>query len=142
MAKDIYHHAIKRALEKDGWQITHDPLTIVFEQERVYVDLGAEQLFAAQKETTQIAVEVKSFISASAITDLHNALGQYSMYEALLEIEDPNRILFLAIPSSAKDFMTRPISQLLIKRFKLRILIVDTEQEVIESWIPKPPMQT
>ncbi|MEH2158944.1 element excision factor XisH family protein [Nostoc sp.] len=25
MAKDLYHEQVKRALEKDGWQITHDP---------------------------------------------------------------------------------------------------------------------
>ena len=151
MAKDLYHNAIKHAfltikhtfghgrLEKDGWTITHDPLTIFYEAERLYVDLGAEQLFAAQKNATRIAVEVKSFLSASSLTDLHNALGQYSMYEALLEIEDPERSLVLAIPTSAEPVFQRPLGQLLIKRFQLRIMIVDTDQEVIESWIPNPP---
>src|SRR5579863_7470565 len=27
-AKDIYHDPFVRALQKDGWTITHDPLTI------------------------------------------------------------------------------------------------------------------
>ena len=26
-AKDKFHDAVKHALEKEGWQITHDPLT-------------------------------------------------------------------------------------------------------------------
>ncbi|WP_392535977.1 element excision factor XisH family protein [Nostoc sp. C117] len=25
MAKDLYHEQVKRVVEKDGWQITHDP---------------------------------------------------------------------------------------------------------------------
>lgn len=27
-AKDVYHDIVKRALEKDGWRITDDPLVI------------------------------------------------------------------------------------------------------------------
>jgi XisH protein len=139
VAKDIYHYAVKRALEKDGWQITHDPLTIYFEEERLFVDLGAERLLAAEKETVRIAVEVKSFLSASSVTDLHNALGQYAMYEALLEIEDPSRILVLAVPRIAEPLFQRPLGKLLIERFKLRMMIVETDEEVIDSWIPHSP---
>ena len=29
-AKDVFHDAVKRALEKDGWDITNDPLFIRF----------------------------------------------------------------------------------------------------------------
>ncbi len=25
MAKDLFHEAVKVALQKDGWEITHDP---------------------------------------------------------------------------------------------------------------------
>ena len=28
MAKDVFHQQVKNALIKDGWKITHDPLTI------------------------------------------------------------------------------------------------------------------
>lgn len=27
MAKDIFHDTVKIALQNEGWQITHDPLT-------------------------------------------------------------------------------------------------------------------
>ncbi|WP_413773910.1 element excision factor XisH family protein [Nostoc sp. MG11] len=27
-AKDVFHEVVKKALQKDGWQITHDPLSI------------------------------------------------------------------------------------------------------------------
>ncbi|PSN15187.1 hypothetical protein C7293_08370 [filamentous cyanobacterium CCT1] len=41
-AKDLLHDAVKGALEKDGWTITHDPLFISFGGVKMYVDLGAE----------------------------------------------------------------------------------------------------
>jgi len=80
MAKDIYHSTVKIALEKDGWTITDDPLTLKFGRRSAFVDLGAEKLFAAEKADKRIAVEVKSFISPSPVKDLEQALGQYIMY--------------------------------------------------------------
>ena len=67
MAKDIYHNTVRKALEKDGWTITHDPLTLKIGGRSTYVDLGAEKLFAAEKDDQQIAVEVKSFIAPSPV---------------------------------------------------------------------------
>jgi hypothetical protein len=77
-AKDIYHEVVKNALIKDGWTITDDPLKLTIGSRSLYVDLGAEKLIAAQKDSQRIAVEIKSFISPSPINDLENALGQYS----------------------------------------------------------------
>ena len=55
-ARDIFHHAVRLALQKDGWTITHDPLTIDLADGQLQVDLGAERLIAAQKNHQQIAV--------------------------------------------------------------------------------------
>lgn len=60
-AHDLYHNAVKSALVKDGWTITHDPFTITFGRRDVYVDLGAERMIAAEKGNERIAVEIKSF---------------------------------------------------------------------------------
>ena len=44
-AKDIYHQAVKNAMLKDGWTITHDPFRIRLARgKNLFVDLGAEQL--------------------------------------------------------------------------------------------------
>ena len=80
MAKDIYHNTVKIALEKDGWTITDDPLTLRIGGRSAFIDLGTEKLFAAEKKDKRIAVEVKSFISPSPVKDLEQALGQYIMY--------------------------------------------------------------
>jgi len=41
-AKDKIHDAIKNAVIKDGWKITHDPYAIRYEEVTAYADLGAE----------------------------------------------------------------------------------------------------
>lgn len=56
-AKDIFHDAVKRALEKDGWNITHDPLFLSFGGVDMYVDLGAERILATDRGDEKIAAE-------------------------------------------------------------------------------------
>lgn len=96
-ARDLHHDALKHALVKDGWTITHDPLRLAWGGKDMYVDLGAERLLTAEKEGRKIAVELKSFVSPSEINDLQNALGQYCLYHSVLQRNEPERRLYLAI---------------------------------------------
>ena len=64
-AKDIYHNVVINALIKDGWTITDDPFILRWGSKDLYIDLGAEQLLAVEKNGDKIAVEIKSFIGAS-----------------------------------------------------------------------------
>lgn len=61
-ARDRFHNAVKTGLEKQGWKITHDPLTVSFELGDMYIDLGADKILAAERENKKIAVEIKSFL--------------------------------------------------------------------------------
>lgn len=65
--RDAYHDIVRRALEADGWIITHDPLMLQFGERNVYVDMGAEMPMAAEKAGRKIAIEVKSFLSLSVV---------------------------------------------------------------------------
>lgn len=60
MAKDKIHYAVKTALENDGWQVTDDPLVLFFD-DSVAIDLGAEKLIIAERGIEKIAVEIKTF---------------------------------------------------------------------------------
>ncbi|HEY9874324.1 MAG TPA: element excision factor XisH family protein [Candidatus Obscuribacterales bacterium] len=134
-AKDIYHNVVKIALEKDGWKITDDPLRLTIGSRSVYVDLGAEKLFAAEKEGRKIAVEVKSFVNPSPVNDLENALGQYILYAKILEEEQPERVIYLAIPLNVfEDIFSEPIGQILLRKTDLRLLVFDPKKEVIVQW--------
>lgn len=102
-AKDIFHQHVRRALEKDGWTITHDPLSLPWGNTGVQIDLGAERLIAAERGTHKIAVEVKSFLSPSKVDDLENALGQLRLYAYLLRQHHPERELFLPVRQDVYD---------------------------------------
>ena len=45
-ARDSFHQAVKMALIKEQWQITHDPLSLRFGGVDFAIDLGAEKLIA------------------------------------------------------------------------------------------------
>lgn len=96
--KDLFHQAVRRALEKDGWTITHAPLPLKVGTLKLEVDLGADKPITAQKENQKIAVEVKSFLRTSKITELYHAFGQYFPDKVALQKPEPDRILYLAIP--------------------------------------------
>lgn len=98
-AKDKFHDVVKAALQKDGWQITHDPLLLRIQGiTDMYVDLGAQKLIAADRYGEKIAVEVKSFIGTSTISEFHTAIGQFINYRYALEVQEPERVLYLAVP--------------------------------------------
>jgi len=135
-AKDIYHNSVKNALIKDGWIITHDPYTLTFGLKDVFVDIGAERMLAAEKSGDKIAVEIKSFRSASDIHDLEMAVGQYVFYRSLLTRIEPDRKLFLAVPASVFDStLSEPIARPVIEDLTIALISFDPQQEVIVKWI-------
>ncbi len=135
-AKDFYHDTVKNALIHEQWIITHDPLTLKLGKKDFYVDLGASQLLAAQKVDHKIAVEIKSFTGRSDISDLEKALGQYVLYQDILTEVEPERELYLAIPSNVfEDLFEEPIGKLLLKNRRLKLISFDPKQEVIKQWI-------
>jgi XisH protein len=136
-AKDVYHSVVRTALEQDGWTITDDPLILKFtSNRRLRIDLGAEQLIAAEKEMLRIAVEIKSFLAPSDITEFHLALGQFLNYRVALKVKSPEHILYLAVPLEIyTDFFAEELTQLSVQEYQVKILVFDPEKEVIAQWI-------
>ncbi len=100
------------------------------------VDLGAEQLFAAERGTQKIAVEVKSFVSPSLAYEFHAVLGQYLNYHTFMAIQEPDRVLFLAVSSTVYNaFFREAATQLILDKFSLNLVIFDIESKTIEQWI-------
>jgi XisH protein len=134
-ARDIFHDGVKRALEKAGWRITHDPLSLQIGGVEMYIDLGAEQLIAAEKDGEKIAVEIKSFVAVSAIYEFHLAIGQYRNYQLALLQEDPERVLYLAVPEDTYDrFFTLQFIQDALRYNAVCYLVYDVQAEVIVRW--------
>lgn len=135
-ARDLYHDAVKEALVKDGWMITHDPMKLSWGGKDMFVDLGAENLVAAEKDHQQIAVEIKSFVGASDLNDLEKALGQYVLYHDVLAELEPARMLFLAVPQLViEDLFEEPLGKLLLKNKRARLVGFDPQTKEIVQWI-------
>ena len=134
-AKDLFHDAVKQALLKEQWVITADPLTIKIEGVRFEIDLAAEKVLAAEKAGRKIAVEVKSFLSNSALSDFHLALGQCLNYRLALQMTEPDRTLYLAVPSDTFDsFFQERFVQEAVRLYQLKLVVYDPEKEVVIEW--------
>jgi hypothetical protein len=136
-AKDIYHDTVRTALIKDGWTITADPLVLTFNPRRqLKIDLGAEQLIGAERENQRIAVEIKTFLAASTLSEFHAALGQFLNYRLALKLKQPDRQLFLAIPKEVyQGFFAEEFTQLSVAEYQLKIVVFDIAKEEIVQWL-------
>lgn len=134
-AKDAFHEVVKIALQKDGWQITHDPYNLQAGTLELYIDLGAEKVVAAEKDGQKIAVEIKSFTGPSKISQFYTALGKFISYRAALQKQEIDRILYLAVPGNVYDsFFTMGFIQSLVQQNQIHLIVYDIEQEAIAQW--------
>ncbi|GAX45355.1 fdxN element excision controlling factor protein [Tolypothrix sp. NIES-4075] len=134
-AKDIFHETVKQALQKENWVVTDDPLKIKFGNVNFQIDLGAERVLAAQRAGEKIAVEIKSFLNPSAITDFYAALGQFLSYRLAIEAIEPDRLLYMAVPlDTYQTFFQFEFTQTAIERYQVLLIVYDPENEVIVQW--------
>ena len=88
-------------------------------------------------DNQKIAVEIKSFLSASDINDLEEAVGQYNLYRDILSEIEPDRTLYLAVPERAyKGILSEPLGKLILTRQQLQIIVFRESEERIIQWIP------
>lgn len=137
MARDKYHDNVKEALEKEGWKITDDPYFLMIGRRRGFIDLGAEKkLIAAERGSEKIAVEIKSFIGNSDLDQFEDALGKFLIYLNALEIKEPERLLYLAVPKGFhKRFFDDVFFIKLAQRYQVNLLVYDESKNTISEWI-------
>jgi len=136
MARDIFHDLVRAGLENEGWIITDDPYLISLDTVNFQVDLAAERIIAAEKDNEKIAVEIKSFINASAVTDFYNALGQFLSYRLVLQRTEPERCLYLAVPLDTYEiFFQSTFAQLAVKEYQLKLIVYDSQNGGLTQWI-------
>jgi hypothetical protein len=134
--KDVFHEIVKTALIKDGWTITHDPLTLTIGIRKVFIDLAGERLLAAEKNGEKIAVEIKSFLGESEVEELEKAIGQYILYRRILREDEPDRQLYLAVEEETyKSFFSEPIADLIITSEQIHLIVFSETKEEIIQWI-------
>ncbi|MEB3189061.1 MAG: XisH family protein [Snowella sp.] len=139
-AKDIVHDIVREALEKEGWFIIRDPYFLrVSENIGLFVDLAADKLLLAEREMLKIAVEVKSFVGLSNLSDFHLAVGQFLNYRLALEEIESDRILYLAIPDDIYNtFFQDSFIQKVIDVYSIKLIIINPKKGEITLWKPSP----
>lgn len=136
-ARDAFHEIVKTALQKDGWLITHDPYPLQAGTFDLAIDLGAEKVIAAERKGWKIAVEIKSFLGASKISEFYGAMGQFIAYRTALKSQDSQRVLYLAVSSDIYErFFVTSFIQELVEQNQMLLLIYDIDREVIQQWLP------
>ncbi len=134
--KDTFHDIMRCALEKDGWTITHDPLLLRYELGNLYIDLGAEKILAAERGGQKIAVEIKSFLQNSTVSEFHTAIGQFISYRTLLNEQYPEYVLYLAIPiDTYTSFFATQLARSIVSNYSLKLIVYKPQQETIDQWL-------
>ena len=134
--QDVFHQLVKDALTREGWTITHDPYPLRYGEHNLFVDLGAEAPIGAEKDGRKIAVEVKSFLGRSEVSDLERALGQFLLYRFLLARAEPDRSLYLAVPEETYFSLFDPADgRDLVAEQAIRLLVFGPDQGAILRWI-------
>ena len=136
MARDLFHYIVKEALIKDGWTITHDPYPLHSRKEGgLSTDIGAEKIILAENNLNKIAVEVKSFVHMSILHEFLKASGQYHSYSKIIGKNDPQRLLYVAMPTFVYyriiqyDWVVEVMADL-----KMKVILYNTEKIIIEEW--------
>jgi XisH protein len=134
--KDIFHENVRTALEKDDWVVTDDPLQVVVDDTTIYIDLGIEPTYYADRNGEQIAVEIKSFRLQSSITSMYEALGKFCIYRTALRLAESPRTRYLAVPLSIyNSFFQRILIQEALKEYQVNLIVYDTHSNTISTWI-------
>ena len=134
--RDLFHELVKQALSRSGWTITDDPLYLSIGNVNLQIDLAAEPLIAAEKEEQKIAIEIKSFVNVSQITSFYGALGQYLTYQVALKMQEPDRQLYLAIPTvTYESLFQEPLIQEILRNYPIKLIVYHKSTQEIQSWI-------
>ena len=137
-AIDQCEQQVIRALEKDSWIVTQQPVAIRIDKSRtgyIYADLRLRQ-----KENGQsvIVVEVKCFASTRTILDeFYQAVGQCVVYRNALELNDSDIPVYLAVPTLIFDtFFQLPLIQSVVNDMQVKLVVIDLDKEEVIQWIP------
>ena len=136
-ADDTIYLAVKTALVKDGWTVTHDPYRIKYGTSNLYVDIGAERpALAAERGGEKIAVEIKSFLGPSLLHLFEEAVGQFLVYRYALRRTAPDRKLYLAVSDQAHaNLGSRELIDGIMAEEDVPVVVIRLDTEEVVEWI-------
>lgn len=93
-------------------------------------------MLGASKNGQKIAVEIKTFLGASSLRELHVAVGQLLNYRLVLAESDAEHSLYLAIPAYIySTLFETPFGKLVLEKHQIKVIVFDEQQETIAQWL-------
>lgn len=134
--KDVFHDVVKKALQKEGWQITQDPLIIDVAGQAFSIDLAAEKASEVSQETRKIAVSVKSFVRSTSLLKYQLALVQFLNDREFLKRLEGDRSLYLAVPmQNYRRFLQEESLRNSLNEAQVKTIVFDPIKGKIDHWI-------
>ncbi|MDJ1498808.1 element excision factor XisH family protein [Cytophagaceae bacterium DM2B3-1] len=131
---DSYYPTVRAALQADGWTIVEDPLRLKIGKQFFQIDLACRK--NKEGENEEIAVEIKSFLQESFITEFYHVRGQYLTYRDALDLSEYAHLkLYLALP---EDIYTRHWTNPFIDSIRLKdkiSLLLCNDKQQITQWL-------
>ncbi len=92
-------------------------------------------MLGAERGEEKIAVEIKSFIGDSFVTDLHLALGQCLVYLSVINRKEPGRSLFLAITAGVYEYILQSdLAQAVLSDYLILLVVFEPMLEEVVLW--------
>jgi glucose-6-phosphate 1-dehydrogenase len=134
-ALNACHSRVVLALEKAGWTVAAKPFTLASPVNNLFADIEAHRTVNGFEEE-MIVVEAKCFQdSGNYMPDLYSAIGQYLIYQNLMQQLGLNSPLYLAIPSKVYYGIFEPLASSIVSKNEMKIIVVNLDAEVIERWL-------
>jgi hypothetical protein len=131
--RDACEPQVIAALNKEGWTLLGQQVYIeISDGSYIFLDLELQR----RPSEHLLIVEVKCFPHTDSYqADFYISLGQYAYYRNALRVLGLDKPLYLALPEAAyRTFLQEPAARLCLEEFKVRLIVIDLEQEVIVEW--------
>ncbi|MCI0709173.1 MAG: XisH family protein [Chloroflexi bacterium] len=137
-AIDLCEQQVIRALQKDDWLVTQQPVPIRIDKScagYIYADLRLRQRQGGQ---SVIVVEVKCFTSKrTPLEEFYQAVGQYVVYRNALALNDTHIPVYLSVPVQVyQTFFKLPLIQSVINDMQVNLVVIDLDKEEVIQWRP------
>jgi hypothetical protein len=128
-AKDRTHDKLKRALQKTGWTIDDEQITLTTNERTLWIDFQISKHSAG----LILLVELKELANVpSPVEALANAIGKFMLYRIILDKNDSNVLLYLAVSQeSYSGILSEQIGQWTWERLNILLIVFDEEAEEV-----------
>src|SRR4051812_14518573 len=134
--REQFRVAVKNALIKDGWTISHDPYLAPFLDGRESYEFASERPMGAERANERIVVEVRSCVGDYELDRFAAALGRYELSRYLVRKGGLDCSIWLAIPDLVyMSVLGMDGGRELQADLRLKLVVIDPFREQVWHWI-------